>query len=107
MRLCTLSVDAMVYASASNVTGMSLQQTDVAAKRLELLREVVPGLGRLAIIGNVDNPTIVLEMREVQATARTLGLDVTTLEIRRAEDIAPAFEALKDPAQALYVAFDS
>jgi putative ABC transport system substrate-binding protein len=90
-----------------NVTGLSLQQTDVAAKRLELLREVVPGLGRLAIIGNVDNPTIVLEMREVQATARTLGLDVTTLEIRRAEDIAPAFEALKDPAQALYVAFDS
>jgi ABC-type uncharacterized transport system substrate-binding protein len=71
-----------------NVTGLSIQQTDVAAKRLELLREVVPGLRRLAILANVGGPAVVLDMREVQATARTLGLEVITSEIRRGEDIA-------------------
>ena len=61
-----------------NVTGLSSQQTDLAGKRLELLREVVPGLRRLAILANVDNPAAVLEMGEVQAAARTLGIEVTT-----------------------------
>ena len=86
-----------------NVTGLSIQSTDLAGKRLELLREVVPGLRRLAIMANVGNPAAVLEMGEVQAAARTLGLEVVTFEIRRAEDIAPAFEALKGRAEALYV----
>src|SRR5256886_3171240 len=72
-----------------NATGLSLQQTETTGKRLELLREVVPGLGRLAILANVDNPAVVLDVREVQTTARTLGLEVITLEIRRGEDIAP------------------
>jgi ABC-type uncharacterized transport system substrate-binding protein len=89
-----------------NVTGLSIQQTDVAAKRLELLREVVPSLGRLAILGNVGGPAVVLDMREVQAAARTLGLDVITLEIRQGEDIVPAFEALNGRADALYVCID-
>jgi putative tryptophan/tyrosine transport system substrate-binding protein len=89
-----------------NITGLSIQQPDVAAKRLELLREVVPSLGRLAILGNVGGPAVVLDMREVQTTARTLGLDVIKLEIRRGEDIAPAFEALKGRADALYVCID-
>jgi putative ABC transport system substrate-binding protein len=90
-----------------NVTGLSLQQTDVAGKRLELLREVVLGLRRLVIIGNVGNPFTVLEMREVQAAASRLGLEVATPEIRRAEDIAPAFDALKGRADALYVCLDT
>jgi ABC-type uncharacterized transport system substrate-binding protein len=89
-----------------NVTGLSIQQTDVAAKRLELLREVVPGLRRLAILGNVDGPAVLLDMREVQTTARPLGLEVVTSEIRRGEDIAPAFETLKGRADALYVCID-
>ena len=89
-----------------NVTGLSLQQTDVAGKRLELLREVVPTLRRLAIMANVSGPAAVLEMVEMQATARTLGIAVATLEIRRAEDIAPAVEALRDRADALYVVGD-
>jgi putative tryptophan/tyrosine transport system substrate-binding protein len=89
-----------------NVTGLSVQQRDLASKRLELLREVVPGLRRLAIMSNADNPGTVMEMGEVLTTARTLGLDVVTLEIRRAEDIAPAFEALKGRADALYVCND-
>jgi putative ABC transport system substrate-binding protein len=89
-----------------NATGLSIQATDVAAKRLELLREVVPSLDRLAIIGNVGSPIAVLEMREVETTARTLGLDVKFAGIRRPEDIEPAFETLKDQAGALYVAND-
>jgi putative ABC transport system substrate-binding protein len=86
-----------------NITGLSLQSTDLAGKRLELLREVVPGLRRLAIMANVGAPGAVLEMHETQAVARTLGLEVATVEIRRAEDITPAFEALKGRADALYV----
>ena len=82
-----------------NVTGLSIQATDLAGKRLELLREVVPGLRRLAIMANAGYPDAVLEMGEVQAAARTLGLEVATFEIRRAEDIAPAFEALKGRAR--------
>jgi putative tryptophan/tyrosine transport system substrate-binding protein len=89
-----------------NVTGLSIQQTDVAAKRLELLREVVPGLQRLAIWANAGSPSNVVEMAEVAATARTLGLEVATPEIRRAEDIAFVFEALKGRAEALYVCAD-
>jgi ABC-type uncharacterized transport system substrate-binding protein len=89
-----------------NVTGLSVQQTDTASKRIELFREVVPGLRRLAIMGNVGNPAVVLELSEVQSTARALGLEVTTLEIRQAEDIAPVFDALKGRADALYVCAD-
>ena len=89
-----------------NVTGLANQMSDTAGKKLEFLREVVPGLRRLAIMADVGNPASLLEMGEVQATARTLGLEVTTSEIRRAEDIAPAFEALKDRADALYLCPD-
>jgi putative ABC transport system substrate-binding protein len=89
-----------------NVTGLSVLTPDLAGKRLELLREVVPNLRRLAFLGNVGNPITALEMGEVQTAARTLGLHLVTLEIRRAEDIVPAFETLKSDAQALYVAGD-
>ena len=68
---------------------------------------MLPDLRRLAIMGNVDYPAAVLEMGEVQAAAHTLGLEINLFEIRRAEDIAPAFEALKGRAEALYVASDS
>jgi ABC-type uncharacterized transport system substrate-binding protein len=86
-----------------NVTGLSTQTPDLTGKRLELLREVAPGLRRLAIMADFGNSGTVTEMAEVQAAARTLGLDVATFEIRRAEDIAPAFEALKGRADAVYV----
>jgi putative tryptophan/tyrosine transport system substrate-binding protein len=90
-----------------NVTGLSMQQTELAGKRLELLHEVVPGLRRLAIMANVDLPNVAQEMGGIQATAGTLGFDVAAFEIRRAEDIAPAFEALKSRAEALYVVGES
>jgi len=89
-----------------NVTGLALQTPDTSAKRLELLREVVPNLRRLAIMGNVGNPGPVLEMGEAKAAASKLGLEVIISEIRRAEDIAPVFDALSSRAQALYVAGD-
>jgi putative ABC transport system substrate-binding protein len=90
-----------------NVTGLSNQAADVAGKRLELLREVVPDLRRLAIMLNLDFPQAVLERRQVETTARALGLEVAPLEIRRAEEIAPAFDALNAKADALYVADDA
>ena len=89
-----------------NVTGLSLQANDLAGKRLEFLRQVVPQLRRLAIMFNAGNSQPALEMRDTQAAAHTLGLEVAPLEIRRAEDIAPAFQSLKTQADALYVAVD-
>ena len=87
-----------------NVTGLSLQATDLASKRLELLRAVVPRLRRLAVMGYVGSLETVLEMDEVQAAARTLGLEIVPLEIRHADDIDPAFAALKPQVDALYIA---
>ena len=89
-----------------NVTGLSLQAANLAGKRIELLGEVVPQLRRLAIIFNVGNAQPVLEMGETEAAARTLGIEVVPIEIRRVGDFAPAFEALKTKADALYVAID-
>ena len=89
-----------------NVTGLSTQQTDTASKRIELFREVVPGLHRLAILANVGSSNAVVDMDEVRVVADTLGLGVVRSEIRRAEDIVPAFEALRGRADALYVCAD-
>src|SRR5258705_10896191 len=89
-----------------NVTGLSLQATNLAGKRFEFLREVLPQLRRLAIVFNVGNDQTVLEMGETHTAARTLGLEVAPLEIRRAEDIVPAFESVKGQADALYVVID-
>jgi putative tryptophan/tyrosine transport system substrate-binding protein len=81
-----------------NVTGLSVQSTDLAGKRIEVLREVLPGVRRLGIIANIGAPAAVLEMREVQAAASAVGLAATTFEIRRTDDIASAIDALKDRA---------
>jgi putative tryptophan/tyrosine transport system substrate-binding protein len=86
-----------------NVTGLSNQSAELAGKRLEFLREAVPKLRRLVILGNIDR---VLEMGEAQEAARKFGVEVDTLEIRRAGDIALAFEAFKQGADAVYVVAD-
>ena len=98
-------VVASLARPGGNVTGLSAGSTDVVGKRLELLREVMPGLRRLAILAS-DSPHLVQEIGEVQRAARTLALEVATFEIRRIEDIAPAFETLKGGADALYVISD-
>jgi len=89
-----------------NITGLSNQGTDTAAKRIELLRELVPHLRRLAVLANVSYPAARLEIKEIQAAARTLSLEVMVFEVQRAEDIAPRFEALKNRAEALFVVGD-
>ena len=89
-----------------NITGLSLQTTDLAAKRLELLREVVPGIRRLGVLANIGNAGAVPEIDEVQAAARILGLDVALIEMRRPEDIASAFAAFKSGVAAIYVCTD-
>jgi putative ABC transport system substrate-binding protein len=102
--------DALVQSlvqPGGNATGLSLQSTDLVGKRLELLHGVIPQLRRLAIMADIGNSASVLEMGEVQAAARTLGLEVTPLEIRQTEDIAPAFETLKSQTNALYVVSDA
>jgi putative ABC transport system substrate-binding protein len=99
-------VVASLARPGGNVTGLSTLGADLAAKRLEILRDVFPGLDRLAIMANVGGPGVVLEMHEFQEAARTLRLEVIPLEIRRTEDIAPALESLKGRVDALYVAGD-
>src|SRR6516165_3068197 len=86
-----------------NVTGLSIVSPDTASKRLELLREAVPDLRRLAILLPEDNPVNVEEARQVQEAAATLGLGAFSIPIRSAEDIVPAFEGLKERADALFV----
>lgn len=86
-----------------NVTGLSIQQTDTSGRRLEILREVVPGLHRLAIMFDGGYPASVGENGEVQAMARKLGLEAAPCEIRRTEDIARVFDTLKGHADAVYL----
>jgi ABC-type uncharacterized transport system substrate-binding protein len=90
-----------------NITGLSLQQIEVAGKRLELLREVFPGLRNLGIMFDASYPANLLEVGEAEAMARKLGISTTRLAVRRAEDIAPAFDSLKSDGYALYICTDA
>jgi putative ABC transport system substrate-binding protein len=90
----------------ANVTGLSLQAADLAGKRLEILREAIPGLRRVAVLAHVGNPASMVEIGEVTAASRLLSLDVVILETRRAEDTAPAIEMIREQVQALYVVSD-
>jgi len=88
-----------------NATGLSNLGTDLAAKRLEILRDLLPGLRRLAVMTN-DYSGGVTEREEIDTAARTLDLEIVPLPIRRVEDIAPAFEGLKGRAEAFYATGD-
>jgi putative tryptophan/tyrosine transport system substrate-binding protein len=90
-----------------NVTGISIQQSELIGKRLDLLREVVPHLRRLVIMANAGYAMPVLEAQEARAVARALGLEAARLEIWGSEDFAPAFEAIRGKADALYVVSDA
>jgi putative tryptophan/tyrosine transport system substrate-binding protein len=89
-----------------NVTGLSSQMADAGGKKLELLRDVVPGLRTLAILANVGYPASISERSEVEAAARTMGLEVITPEIRHAQDIASVFQTFKGRPEAIYVCND-
>jgi putative ABC transport system substrate-binding protein len=90
-----------------NVTGLSMQATELVSKRCELLHEILPDLRRMTVMGNVGYSAVSLEMREVEAAARTLGLEIDIAELRRAADISPAFDTFKSRVQALYVCADA
>jgi putative tryptophan/tyrosine transport system substrate-binding protein len=104
--LSTGLVDSLAR-PGSNVTGLSNQAADLGGKRLEILRELVPGFRRLAMLANVGYPGGKPEMREIEAAADTLGVAVAPFEIGRAEEIAPVFDAIKGRAGALYVVGDT
>src|SRR5215831_19986428 len=89
-----------------NATGLSNQAIDLGRKRLEILREVVPGLSRLAIMANAAYAGGAPEMDEVRAATRKLGIELVPLEPRRTEEITPALESIKDRVEALYVVGD-
>jgi putative tryptophan/tyrosine transport system substrate-binding protein len=89
-----------------NITGLSNQQTDLGGYRLELLREIVPDLRRVAVMGNVASPVVLSEMDSVQAAAAKLNLETLRLGITKTEDIDPGIASLKGRADALYVCTD-
>jgi putative tryptophan/tyrosine transport system substrate-binding protein len=98
-------IDSLARPGA-NVTGVSNQSAELAGKRLELLREIVPGLRRLAIVANADNPDAATDLRQSEAAARALGLDIVIPGVRSAKDIIAAFGAVKDRVQAIYAVAD-
>jgi putative ABC transport system substrate-binding protein len=89
-----------------NLTGLSNEQADLAGYRLELLQEVVPSVRRVALLGNIGSPLILLEMKAAEEAAPKLGLEVFRLGVKKTEDIEPAIASLKDRADALYVCTD-
>ncbi len=90
-----------------NLTGLSTEHGEMASKRLQLLREMVPNLRRVAIMGNASNPYAAEEMREIQQMASTLGLGAAISEVRQSEDILPAFQTLKGRADAVFLVPDA
>jgi putative ABC transport system substrate-binding protein len=90
-----------------NTTGLSNLSFDIAGKRVALLRELVPGIRKLAVMARIDNVSAASEMRAAASAARALGIEAVPLEIRQAEDISSSFEFTQERPDALYVAIDS
>jgi len=78
-----------------NVTGMSLMVPDLGGKRLELLKELLPRLSRVAVLWNAANPYPAIVFKETQAAGRTLGIEVHSLEVRGPDDLVGAFAAAR------------
>lgn len=89
-----------------NVTGLSIQSSDLGGKRVELLREMIPGLALLGFLLNPANASTPLELHEVEAACKKVSLQLETRQVGQAEDIGAAIQALKPRAQALYVPQD-
>jgi ABC-type uncharacterized transport system substrate-binding protein len=92
---------------AGNVTGISIQQPDLVGKRLKLLRQAIPQLHRLGILANAAYAEPMLEADRVKSMAQASGLEAARIGVWRTEDIAPAFEVLRNKADALYVVSDA
>ncbi len=89
-----------------NATGLSLQLTDSVGKRVDLLRDLLPNLRHIGLIGNFINPTVAVEMRAAQSEARALGIETIPSGFSRTGEVAPAIEKLKGLVEALYVCQD-
>jgi putative ABC transport system substrate-binding protein len=87
-----------------NVTGMSVQQADIASKRLEVLREIVPGLSRLAILFDANYPASVREADNLENAARQFGITLLRRGVRVVADLETAFDAFKSQVDAVYLA---
>jgi len=98
---------ASVARPGGNITGMTFLSRELAAKRLEILKEAVPTASRVAVLWNPDNPGGLLGFQATQAAAETLRLTLQSLEVRTATDIEPAFRAMADGhAQTIIVLTD-
>jgi putative ABC transport system substrate-binding protein len=86
-----------------NVTGLTVQPNDLASKRIELLREIVPQMRRLFALANIAGSGFQRETASIRTAAAALNIEADILELRTAEDIAPALARLKGRADALYV----
>jgi putative tryptophan/tyrosine transport system substrate-binding protein len=78
-----------------NVTGMSLMVPELAGKRLELLREILPKLARVAVLWDAANPYTTIGFKETEVAAHTLGVEVQSLEVSSPDDFDRAFEAAR------------
>jgi putative ABC transport system substrate-binding protein len=87
-------VSSLAYPGA-NVTGLSLMAPDLGGKRLEMLKELLPGLSRVAVLWNAANPHAANVFRETERAARKLGIDIQSLEVRGPDDFDTAFEAAR------------
>jgi putative ABC transport system substrate-binding protein len=86
-----------------NITGMSIQSTDLAGKRIELLKEAISALRRFAILAYVDYAGTMLDVGAIHTASKSIGLEVVTIPIHRAKDIEPALASLDPQLQAMYV----
>jgi len=102
----TIGVIASLARPGGNATGLSLQAADLAGKRLEMLREIVPDMRRLAILGNAGSPNNVMERGEIEQAARSFNLELVVPDIKTVQELAPAVQAFKDRADALFVQTD-
>ena len=90
-----------------NVTGLTTLTTELHGKRIQLLREIVPGLARLAYLTNMSNPAVTAAWKEVEEAARSLGVHPQLLDVRKPEDIEAAFDhAVRQRAGGLVVSID-
>jgi putative ABC transport system substrate-binding protein len=88
-----LGLAASLSHPGGNITGMSSMVTELEAKRLEILREIVPGMKRMALLGDFRNLAVPMQWNEVQTAARSMALEVERFDVRSSEDITRAFEA--------------
>ncbi len=101
-------VVASLARPGANITGLSAAVTDIYPKRVQLLRELVPKTARIAVLFNMGNPALPPQWKEVEAAARSLGIEPLLLDVRKPEDLEPAFDAaIRQRADALVVGIDT